>query len=291
MENKKRFSGKTALVSGGSRGIGLAIAKKLASEGANVAIMAKTTEPHPRLPGTIYTAAEEIESAGGKALPLVTDIRYEDQVKSAVQETVSAFGGIDIVINNASAISLTPTNVTEMKRFDLMFGVNVRGTFLVSKESIPYLLKSDNPHILSLSPPLDMNPKWFSQTLAYTMSKFGMSQCILGLAEEYKREGIAANALWPHSVIATAAISNVVMGDEAFPHCRKPEILADAAAVILSKNSKEFTGNFCIDDVLLSEEGITDFSVYRVDSNQPLWRDFFVPDSTPQVEPLFDFMG
>ena len=291
MENKKRFSGKTALVSGGSRGIGLAIAKKLASEGANVAIMAKTTEPHPRLPGTIYTAAEEIESAGGKALPLVTDIRYEDQVKSAVQETVSAFGSIDIVINNASAISLTPTTFTETKRFDLMFGVNVRGTFLVSKESIPYLLKSDNPHILSLSPPLDMNPKWFSQTLAYTMSKFGMSQCILGLAEEYKREGIAANALWPHSVIATAAISNVVMGDEAFPHCRKPEILADAAAVILSKNSKEFTGNFSIDDVLLSEEGVTDFSVYRVDSKKPLWRDFFVPDNTPQVEPLFDFMG
>ena len=291
MSNKKRFSRKTALVSGGSRGIGLAIAKKLASEGANVAIMAKTTEPHPRLPGTIYTAAEEIESAGGKALPLVTDIRYEDQVKSAVQETVSAFGGIDIVINNASAISLTPTNVTDMKRFDLMFGVNVRGTFLVSKESITYLLKSDNPHILSLSPPLDMDPKWFSQTLAYTMSKFGMSQCILGLAEEYKREGIAANALWPHSVIATAAISNVVMGDEAFPHCRKPEILADAAAVILSKNSKEFTGNFCIDDVLLSEEGVTDFSVYRVDPKQPLWRDFFVPDNTPQVEQLFDFMG
>ena len=291
MANKKRFSGKTALVSGGSRGIGLAISKKLASEGANVAIMAKTTEPHPRLPGTIYTAAEEIESAGGKALPLVTDIRYEDQVKSAVQETVSAFGSIDIVINNASAISLTPTTFTEMKRFDLMFGVNVRGTFLVSKESIPYLLKSDNPHILSLSPPLDMNPKWFSQTLAYTMSKFGMSQCILGLAEEYKREEIAANALWPHSVIATAAISNVVMGDEAFPHCRKPEILADAAAVILSKNSKEFTGNFCIDDVLLSEEGVTDFSVYRVDPKQPLWRDFFVPDNTAQVEPLFDFMG
>ena len=291
MANKKRFSGKTALVSGGSRGIGLAISKKLASEGANVAIMAKTTEPHPRLPGTIYTAAEEIESAGGKALPLVTDIRYEDQVKSAVQETVSAFDNIDIVINNASAISLTPTTFTEMKRFDLMFGVNVRGTFLVSKESIPHLLKSDNPHILSLSPPLDMDPKWFSQTLAYTMSKFGMSQCVLGLAEEYKREGIAANALWPHSVIATAAISNVVMGDEAFPHCRKPEILADAAAVILSKNSKEFTGNFCIDDVLLSEEGVTDFSVYRVDPKQSLWRDFFVPDNTPQVEPLFDFMG
>ena len=291
MSTKKRFSGKRVLVSGGSRGIGLAIAKKLASEGARVAIMAKTTEPHPSLPGTIYTAAEEIESVGDKALPLVTDIRYEDQVKSAVEQKVSVFGGIDIVINNASAISLTPTNVTEMKRFDLMFGVNVRGTFLVSKEAIPHLLKSDNPHILSLSPPLDMDPKWFSQTLAYTMSKFGMSQCILGLAEEYKREGIAANALWPHSVIATAAISNVVMGDEAFPHCRKPEILADAAAVILSKNSKEFTGNFCIDDVLLSEEGVPDFSVYRVDPKHPLWRDFFVPDNTPQVEQLFDFMG
>jgi len=287
----KDFSGKRVLISGGSRGIGLAIAKKLAGDGAKIAIMAKTSEPHPVLPGTIHSAAEEIVAEGGTALPIVTDIRFEDQVNKAVEETVKKFGGIDIVINNASAISLTPTIYTEMKRFDLMFDVNVRGTFLVSKTCIPHLLKSENPHILNLSPPLDMNKKWFKQTLAYSMSKFGMSQCVLGMAEEFKKEGIAVNALWPHSVIATAAISNIVAGEEAFPHCRKPEILADAAHLILSKKSSDYTGNFCIDDVLLNQNGITDFNKYRIDKNEPLWKDFFVPDNTPQIEPLVDFMN
>jgi citronellol/citronellal dehydrogenase len=287
----KEFSGKRVLISGGSRGIGLAIAKKLARDGAKIAIMAKTSEPHPVLPGTIHSAAEEIVAEGGTALPIVTDIRFEDQVNKAVEETVRKFGGIDIVINNASAISLTPTIYTEMKRFDLMFDVNVRGTFLVSKTCIPHLLKSENPHILNLSPPLDMDKKWFKQTLAYSMSKFGMSQCVLGMAEEFKKEGIAVNALWPHSVIATAAISNIVAGEEAFPHCRKPEILADAAHLILSKKSSDYTGNFCIDDVLLNENGITDFNKYRIDKNEPLWKDFFVPDDTPQIEPLMDFMN
>ena len=287
----KDFSGRRVLISGGSRGIGLAIAKKLARDGAKIAIMAKTSEPHPVLPGTIHSAAEEIVAEGGTALPIVTDIRFEDQVNKAVEETVKKFGGIDIVINNASAISLTPTIYTEMKRFDLMFDVNVRGTFLVSKTCIPHLLKSENPHILNLSPPLDMDKKWFKQTLAYSMSKFGMSQCVLGMAEEFKKEGIAVNALWPHSVIATAAISNVVAGEEAFPHCRKPEILADAAYLILSRKASEYTGNFCIDDVLLNQNGTTDFNKYRIDKNEPLWKDFFVPDDTPQIEPLVNFMN
>ena len=287
----KDFSERRVLISGGSRGIGLAIAKKLARGGAKIAIMAKTSEPHPVLPGTIHSAAEEIVAEGGTALPIVTDIRFEDQVNKAVEKTVKEFGGIDIVINNASAISLTPTIYTEMKRFDLMFDVNVRGTFLVSKTCVPHLLKSENPHILNLSPPLDMDKKWFKQTLAYSMSKFGMSQCVLGMAEEFKKEGIAENALWPHSVIATAAISNVVAGEEAFPHCRKPEILADAAYLILSKKASEYTGNFCIDDVLLNQNGTTDFNKYRIDNNEPLWKDFFVPDDTPQIEPLVNFMN
>ena len=287
----KDFSGRRVLISGGSRGIGLAIAKKLARDGAKIAIMAKTSEPHPVLPGTIHSAAEEIIAEGGTALPIVTDIRFEDQVNKAVEETVKKFGGIDIVINNASAISLTPTIYTEMKRFDLMFDVNVRGTFLVSKTCIPHLLKSENPHILNLSPPLDMDKKWFKQTLAYSMSKFGMSQCVLGMAEEFKKKGIAVNALWPHSVIATAAISNIVAGEEAFPHCRKPEILADAAYLILSKKAREYTGNFYIDDVLLNQNGTTDFNKYRIDNNKPLWKDFFVPDDTPQIEPLVNFMN
>jgi|TARA_B110000438_G_scaffold110280_1_gene108191 citronellol/citronellal dehydrogenase len=291
MSTKEPFKGKRVIISGGSRGIGLSIAKKLAKEGASIAILAKTSEPHPRLPGTIFTAAEEIESCGGKALPILTDIRHEEQIKNAVEKTVDEFGGIDIVINNASAISLTPTIHTEMKRFDLMFSVNVRGTFLLSKECIPHLVKGNNPHILSLSPPLDMSSKWFAPTLAYTMSKFGMSQCILGFSEELRNDGVAANALWPHSVIATAAIGNIVMGEEAFPHCRKPEIVADAAKIILSKEAKKHTGNFHIDDVLLSNEGINDFSIYRMDASKPLWKDFFVPKNTPQVEPLLDIVN
>ena len=280
------FSGKRVIISGGSRGIGLAIGKRLAADGACIAILAKTTEPHPKLPGTIFTAAEEIEAAGGRALPIVTDIREEAQVKAAVAQAADEFGGLDILINNASAISLTPTAKTEMKRFDLMFAVNVRGTFMLSKECLAHLVKGDNPHILSISPPLDMQPKWFAPSVAYTISKFGMSQCVLGMAKELKTKGIGVNALWPHSVIATAAISNVVAGIIAFPHCRKPEIMADAAAVILGRDAGEFTGNFCIDDVLLSSEGVTDFSGYRMDPEKSLWSDFFVPDDIPEVEPL-----
>ncbi|MDP6141044.1 MAG: NAD(P)-dependent oxidoreductase [Arenicellales bacterium] len=280
------FSGKRVIISGGSRGIGLAIGKRLAADGACIAILAKTTEPHPKLPGTIFTAAEEIEAAGGRALPIVTDIREEAQVKAAVAQAADEFGGLDILINNASAISLTPTAKTEMKRFDLMFAVNVRGTFMLSKECLAHLVKGDNPHILSISPPLDMQPKWFAPSVAYTISKFGMSQCVLGMAKELKTKGIGVNALWPHSVIATAAISNVVAGSIAFPHCRKPEIMADAAAVILGRDAGEFTGNFCIDDVLLSSEGVTDFSGYRMDPEKSLWSDFFVPDDIPEVEPL-----
>ncbi|MDP6854423.1 MAG: NAD(P)-dependent oxidoreductase [Arenicellales bacterium] len=280
------FSGKRVIISGGSRGIGLAIGKRLAADGACIAILAKTTEPHPKLPGTIFTAAAEIEAAGGRALPVVTDIREEAQVKAAVAQAADEFGGLDILINNASAISLTPTAKTEMKRFDLMFAVNVRGTFMLSKECLAHLAKGDNPHILNISPPLDMQPKWFAPSVAYTISKFGMSQCVLGMAEELKAKGIGVNALWPHSVIATAAISNVVAGSIAFPHCRKPEIMADAAAVILGRDAGEFTGNFCIDDVLLSSEGVTDFSGYRMDPEKSLWSDFFVPDDIPEVEPL-----
>ena len=267
------------------------MAKRLAAEGGSIAILAKTAEPHPKLPGTIYTAAEEIEAAGGKALPIVTDVRDENQVKSAVAQAAEAFGGLDICINNASAISLTPTSKTEMKRFDLMFAVNVRATFMLSKECLPHLEKSENPHILNISPPLDMQTKWFAPSVAYTMSKFGMSQCVLGMAGELKSKKIAVNALWPHSVIATAAISNVVAGNLAFPHCRKPEIMADAAAAILSKDSAEFTGQFCIDDVLLSSEGVSDFSIYRVDPSKPLWSDFFVPEGTPEIEPVVMMSG
>jgi len=287
----KLFSEKRVLISGGSRGIGLAIAKRLASEGASVAILAKTAEPHPKLPGTIYSAAEEIKAAGGRALPIITDVRDEAQVKAAVSQAADAFGGLDICINNASAISLTNTAKTEMKRFDLMFAVNVRATFMLSREALPHLLKSDNPHILNISPPLDMQTKWFAPSVAYTTSKFGMSQCVLGMAGEFKSKGIAVNALWPHSVIATAAISNVVASNIAFPHCRKPEIMADAAAAILAKPSREFTGNFCIDDVLLASEGVTDFSIYRVDPSKPLWSDFFLPDDTPEIEPVVVMQG
>ena len=280
------FSNKRVVVSGASRGIGLAIAKRLASNGASISILAKTAEPHAKLPGTIYTAAEEIEAAGGRALPIVTDIRSEEQVQSAVAQTVDVFGGIDICINNASAISLTPTAKTPMKRFDLMFDVNVRGTFLLSKECIPYLARGENPHILNISPPLDVKAKWFAPNVAYTMSKFGMSLCVLGMAEELKKQGIAVNALWPHSVIATAAIANVVGGEVALGHCRKADIMGDAAAAILSKDAHTFSGNFCIDDVLLAAEGIKDFSSYRVDPEKDLWSDFFVPADTPQVEAL-----
>jgi citronellol/citronellal dehydrogenase len=270
------LSNRTVFVSGGSRGIGLAIAKRAAQDGANIVIAAKTTKAHPKLPGTIYSAAEEIEEAGGKALPVVCDIRSEEQVVEAVEKGAGAFGGIDICINNASAISLTPTLETPMKRFDLMHQINTRGTFLVSKTCIPYLLKSDNPHILNLSAPLNMEEKWFAPHVAYTMAKFGMSMCVLGMAGEFREQGIAVNALWPRTTIATAAVQNLLGGDELTRRSRKPEIMGDAAHVILTKPSREFSGNFCIDDEVLESAGITDLTGYAVDPSVDPMPDFFV---------------
>jgi citronellol/citronellal dehydrogenase len=267
---------RTLFISGGSRGIGLAIGKRAAQDGANVVIAAKTTKAHPKLPGTIYTAAEEIEEAGGKALAIQCDIRSEEQVVEAVEKGAETFGGIDICINNASAISLTPTLQTDMKRFDLMHQINTRGTFLVSKTCIPYLLKSDNPHILNLSAPLNMEEKWFAPHVAYTMAKFGMSMCVLGMAGEFREQGIAVNALWPRTTIATAAIQNLLGGDELARRSRKPEIMGDAAHVILTRPSREFTGNFCIDDEVLESAGVTDLSSYAVDPSVELAPDFFV---------------
>ncbi len=273
---------KTLFITGASRGIGLAIALRAAKDGANVAVAAKSAEPHKHLPGTIYTAAEEIEAAGGKALPLVCDIRYEEQVQAAVDETVKKFGGIDICVNNASAISLTGTEATEMKRWDLMHSINARGTFLVSKTCIPHLKKSDNPHVMMLSPPLDMSPKWFAGHTAYTMAKYGMSMCVLGMAAEFKNAGIAFNALWPRTAIATAAVKFALGGDAMMQASRTVDILSDAAHMIFSKPAKEFTGNFIIDDTFLYENGVTDFEKYRVDPSKKLAPDFFVPStSTP----------
>jgi len=267
---------KTIFISGGSRGIGLEIAKRAAKDGANVIIAAKTAEPHPTLPGTIYSAAEEIKNAGGEALPVICDIRYEDQVISAVEAGVEKFNGIDICINNASAISLTPTLKTSMKRFDLMQQINIRGTFLVSKTCIPYIEKSDNPHILNLSPPLNLTPRWFAPHCAYTIAKYGMSMCVLGMAEEFKEQGIAVNALWPRTAIATAAVRNLLGGEEMIKHSRTPEIMADAAYCILTKKSTEFTGQFCIDDEILLESGASDLSAYSVEPGVDLVPDFFL---------------
>ncbi len=267
---------RTLFISGGSRGIGLAIAKRAAQDGANIIIAAKTAEPHPKLQGTIYTAAEEIEAAGGKALPVVCDIRSEEQVAAAVEQGADHFGGIDICVNNASAIALTPTLQTPMKRFDLMHQVNTRGTFLVSKTCIPYLMKSGNPHILNLSAPLNMEEKWFAPHVAYTMAKFGMSMCVLGMAGEFREQGIAVNALWPRTTIATAAVQNLLGGNELTRRSRKPEIMGDAAHVILTKPSREFTGNFCVDDEVLESAGVSDLSVYAVDPSAELAPDFFV---------------
>jgi citronellol/citronellal dehydrogenase len=270
------LKGKTLLITGASRGIGKAIALRAAEDGANVSVVAKTKEPHPKLPGTVYTAVEEINKVGGNGLACIADIRFEDQVKSAIDATIKEFGGIDILINDASAISLTPTLETSMKRFDLMFSVNVRGTFLCSKLCIPYLKKAENPHILNLSPPLNMHSKWFANNVAYTMSKYGMSMCVLGMAEEFKSDGIAVNALWPRTAIATSAVKNLLGGDSAMKHSRKPEIVADAAYIILTKPSKETTGNFFIDDEVLIEEGITDLGKYSVVPNARLIPDFFL---------------
>ena len=274
---------KTLFITGASRGIGLAIALRAARDGANIAIAAKTAEPNPKLPGTIYDAAQAIEEAGGRALPLICDIRFEDQVEQAVARTVETFGGIDICVNNASAISLTPIEQTEMKRFDLMMGINTRGTFVVSKACIPHLKRAENPHILMLSPPLDMQSKWFAGHVAYSIAKFGMSLCVLGLAEELKPDGIAVNALWPRTTIATAAIRNLLGGDQVVRMSRKPDILADAAHLVFSQPARSFTGNFLIDDTFLHEVGgVTDFDQYRVDPSVDLAPDFFVPaDSRP----------
>ncbi|MBB5045374.1 citronellol/citronellal dehydrogenase [Rhodopseudomonas rhenobacensis] len=272
------LNGKTLFISGGSRGIGLAIALRAARDGANVAIAAKTAEPHPKLAGTIYTAADEVRAAGGNALPILCDIRDEAQVIAAIDKTVAEFGGLDICVNNASAISLTNSQNTDMKRFDLMMGINTRGTFMVSKYCIPHLKKADNPHILMLSPPLDMKQKWFEHSTAYTMAKFGMSMCVLGLSGEQKRAGIAVNALWPRTTIATAAVGNLLGGDAMMRASRTPEIMGDAAYEIFCKPSREFTGQFCIDDKVLHAAGVTDFERYRVDPSVPLMSDFFVPD-------------
>ena len=276
------LANKTLFITGASRGIGLAIALRAAKDGANIAIAAKTAEPNPKLPGTIYTAAEEVEKAGGKALPIMCDIRDEAQVAAAIEQTVAKFGGIDICVNNASAISLTGTLATDMKRYDLMNQINARGTYMVSKYCIPHLKRAANPHVLMLSPPLDMSAKWFRGHTAYTMAKFGMSMCVLGMSAEFAADGIAFNALWPRTGIATAAIRNALAGDEGMRRCRTVEIMADAAHAIFSKTAREFTGNFLIDDSFLYAEGERDFDKYRVDPSTPLMADFFVPaDSTP----------
>ncbi|CAB4937609.1 unannotated protein [freshwater metagenome] len=260
------LAGKRIFITGGSRGIGLAIALRAARDGASVAIAAKTAEPHSSLPGTIFTAATEIEAAGGTALPIQCDIRDEAQIAAAIAQTAQAFGGIDILINNASAINLTKTEATPAKRFDLMFDVNVRGTFLTSQAAIPYLRESAaagrNPHILTLSPPLSMKPKWFKNHVAYTMAKYGMSMCVLGMSEEFKRDGIAVNALWPRTAIDTAALAMIPGIDTST--CRTPEILSDSAHIILTRDSKECTGNFFVDDEVLASEGITDLDKYAV---------------------------
>jgi len=274
------LQGKTIFITGGSRGIGLAIALRAARDGANIAIAAKTTEPHPKLPGTIYTAAQEIESAGGKCLPLVCDIRFEDQVVAAVTRTVETFGGIDICVNNASAISLTGTLETDMKRYDLMNQINSRGTFLVSKTTLPHLLKAANPHILNLAPPLDLQAKWFAPHVAYTMAKYGMSLCTLGMAEEFRARGVAVNSLWPLTTIDTAAVRNIIGGVELANASRKPEIMGDAAYVILNRPARECTGNFFIDEDVLRAEGVTDFKIYNAGPGGRLTPDFFVPDGT-----------
>jgi citronellol/citronellal dehydrogenase len=269
------LGGKTLLVSGGSRGIGLAIAVKAAADGANVALLAKTAEPHPKLAGTIYTAAEEIEAAGGKALPIVGDVRDEESVAGAVAQTVEKFGGIDIVVNNASAIDLSDPESLAMKKYDLMQDINARGSFLLSRTCVPHLRQSDNAHVLTLSPPLTMDPKWFSQHLAYTMSKYGMSMVTFGMAERYKEDGIAFNSLWPRTLIATAAVEFIVGGEEAMKRSRTPAIMADAAYEILTRDSREFTGNFCIDDEIL--EGV-DLDQYKASPDAELQIDIFVEE-------------
>jgi citronellol/citronellal dehydrogenase len=268
--------GKTLFITGASRGIGLAIGLRAARDGANVAIAAKTSEPNPKLPGTVFTAAQDIDKAGGKGLPIVCDIRFEEQIAAAVKKTVDTFGGIDVLVNNASAISLTGTEQTPMKRYDLMHQINTRGTFACSQACVPHLKKSSNPHILNISPPLNMEERWFAPHVAYTMAKFGMSMCVLGMAGEFRRDGIAVNALWPRTAIATAAVQNLLGGEAAMRGSRKPSIMGDAAHAILTKPSREFTGQFRIDDDVLAAEGKTDLSEYAMDPNAQLLPDYFI---------------
>lgn len=272
------LKGKTLFVTGASRGIGYAIALRAAADGANIIIAAKTETAHPKLPGTIYSAAEDFENAGAKSLAVPCDIRSEEQVSLAISQGAEKFGGIDILINNASAINLTNTADLDMKRYDLMQDVNARGTYLCSKLALPYLQKAENPHILNLSPPLNLAAHWFKGHVAYTMAKYGMSMCTLGMSDEFKAYGIAVNSLWPETAIATAAVKNLLGGDEAIKGSRTPEIVADAAYIILTRESKTCTGNFFLDVQVLDEEGITDFSRYAVEKGAALIRDFFIDD-------------
>jgi citronellol/citronellal dehydrogenase len=273
--------GKTLFITGASRGIGLAIGLRAARDGANIVIAAKTAAPHQKLPGTIYSAAEAVEAAGGKALPLAVDVREPDSVKAAVDAAAASFGGIDICVNNASAIQLTGTLQTDIRRYDLMNQVNARGAFVTSRACLPYLKQAANPHVLMLSPPLDMSPRWFAGHVAYTMAKFGMSMCVLGMAEEFRPDGVAFNALWPRTGIATAAIEFALAGEAGMKHCRTPDIIADAAYAIFNKPARQCTGNFFIDDTLLFAEGERDFDKYRVDPSKDLMPDFFVPEGAP----------
>ncbi|XP_011881342.1 PREDICTED: hydroxysteroid dehydrogenase-like protein 2 [Vollenhovia emeryi] len=283
MINTGKLAGRTIFITGASRGIGKSIALKAAKDGANIVIAAKTAEPHPKLPGTIYTAATEIEAAGGQALPCIVDVRDEKQVINAVESAVAKFGGIDVVVNNASAISLTGTVATDMKRYDLMNQINARGTFLVSKVCVPYLKKSANPHIVNISPPLSMKPIWFQNHVAYTMAKYGMSMCVLGMAEEFKPDGIAVNAVWPRTAIHTAAM-DMLSGSDSSNVCRKPEIMSDAVYALICKDSKSITGQFLIDEDILKNEGIADFTDYACNpaNKDKLMMDFFLEDTSTQ---------
>ena len=267
---------KTLFITGASRGIGKAIALRAAKDGANVVVAAKTDQPHPRLPGTVHSAIEDIEAAGGQGLGCIVDIRFEEQVEDAVQQAAEKFGGIDILVNNASAIFLAGTQETPMKRYDLMHQVNIRGTYLCSQKCLPHLLQADNPHVLNISPPLNMNSQWFAGHVAYTMAKYGMSECVLGMAEEFRPSGVAFNALWPKTAIATAAVENLLGGPEAVKCCRKPEIMADAAYWVLTQESRSCTGNFFVDEDVLKNAGVTDLDVYAVDPTKSLMPDFFV---------------
>ena len=279
------LAGKTLFITGATRGIGLAIALRAARDGANVAVFGKTALPHPRLPGTVFTAAAEIEAAGGRALALVGDVRFEDQVQAAVDRTVATFGGLDVLVNNASAIALTGTEATELKRFDLMLQVNTRGTFLCSKLCLPHLRRAANPHILTLSPPLDLQARWFAPHVAYSVAKFGMSLCTLGLAAELAADGIAVNSLWPLTAIDTAAVRNVIGGDALARASRKPAIMADAAWTVLTRPAREVTGRFFVDEVVLREAGVTDFDGYANEPGAPLAADWFVPDEVLRATP------